>query len=272
MNAAVKDPFAWSQKRFWLTVCVLVVVQVGLIFIFSDRTHTTPRATAPALQFHALGGSVSEDQLLGQFFVGDPAVFPLPNPRGFSGRGWMDHPPLTYQSEMPLETPIWLNIAPGQSNHPASISKLVSAFVSDLGTNVPVAPSSARPAFASTAEQHKQPDEPLPTFLTPRIAPTQSIFRIQGELAGRLLEKPALPSWPSDTLLNRSIVQIGVDPSGETVAARLETSCGLADADNEAIAKARALQFHSTNSGGTQWGRAIFQWQTVAPTNASPSK
>ena len=79
---------------------------------------------------------------------------------------------------------------------------------------------------------------------------------------------PALHVWPSLKLLTNSVVQIAVNPAGEVVAARLAASCGLATADAEAAAKARALRFRPSPSAVMQWAEAIFQWHTIEPAEA----
>jgi TonB family protein len=73
-------------------------------------------------------------------------------------------------------------------------------------------------------------------------------------------------------LLTNSVVQLAVDSTGEVIAARLEGSCGLSEADAEAVAKARALRFRPLPSAGTKWAKAIFQWQTIEPASAAAPK
>jgi TonB family protein len=263
MNSATKDCPFWSRGRFLAVVGVLFVLQAGLILLFGDRSRPLPPLSAPSVGFRALGASVSEDELLRQFFVGDPAVFPLPNPHGFSGRGWMGQRPLAYQTEIQIESPIWLGLDTAR-----------------LGTNFPALPSGSQPILSGLVEQPSRHEEPLPVFLTPEIIPTQSVFRLEGGLGDRLLgAAPALRTWSSEKLLNSSekllnssLVQIAVDSSGEVLATKLVASCGLAEADAEAVATARALRFRPSPSAGTRWGQAVFQWQTTEQAGAGPRK
>jgi hypothetical protein len=278
MNSPAKDGLSWSQKRFGGAVAVLFILQVGLILLFGDRSRSRPPLPSPAVRFRALGASVSEDQLLRQFFVGDPAVFPLPNLRGFSGRGWLDQSPLIYHTQVPLESAVLLDLDMAQFRTnllaaPVSLSRFVSAMVSQFGTNFPGSPSAAEPILSGLGEQPAPREEPLPVFLSPQIAPTQSIFRLQGGLNDRLVGPlPALRTWPSENLLKSSIVQIAVSPLGEVVAARLDASCGLTEADADAVATARALRFRPSRSVGPQWAKVIFQWQTTPPPAANSAK
>jgi hypothetical protein len=278
MKNAAKDCPAWSRGRFLGVVGVLFVLQAGLIFLFSDRSQPLTPLSSPSARFRALDASVSEDQLLRQYFVGDPAVFPLPNPHGFSGRGWLSQRPPAYQAEAKFELPICLDLDTVRLRTnfqvlPPSLSRFVLSLVSELGTNFQVLPSSSEPILSGLAEQQGRQEEPLPVFLTPEIIPRQSRFGLDGGLSDRLLgAAPALRSWPSDKLLNKSVVQIGVDPLGEVVATRLEANCGLAEADAEAVAAARALRFRPSPSAGTQWGKAVFHWQTTEQAVAGPPK
>jgi hypothetical protein len=279
MNSASKDCPSWPRGRFLGVVGVLFVLQVGLIYLFGDRSLPLPSSSVPSVRFGALGESVGEDHLLRQFFVGDPAVFPSPSLRGFSGRGWLAQRPLTYQAEIQLKPPVWFDLEAARLGTkypvlPSSFSGFVLNLVARLGTNFPVFLSGSEPILSGLAEHQTRREEPLPVFLAPEIIPTQSIFRLEGSLSARLLgAMPALRTWSSEKVLKKSVVQIAVDPMGGVVAARLEgTGCGLAEADAEAVATARALRFRPSPSGGTRWGEAVFQWQTTEPAEAGPPK
>jgi hypothetical protein len=256
MKSIIKDRASWTRGRFLGVVGVLLVLQAGLLFLFGDRSQPQPQVAARPVRFRALGASVSEDQLMRQYFVGDPAVFPVPNPHGFSGRSWLDQQPLVYHSENQLEPPVWLALEADR-----------------LGTNFPL----LRPGYTAIrmdlAQLPSRQEEPPPIFLAPELIATQSVFRLEGGLRDRLLgPAPALSSWPSPQLLTNSTVQIAVNPEGEVVAARLKARSGWDDADAEALAKARALRFRPSIGAGTRWGNAIFQWQTIEPPAAVPAK
>jgi hypothetical protein len=256
MKSAIHEFSSWTRRRFLGVVGVLFFLQVGLLFLFGSRSGPQPRLSAPSIRFRSLGASVSEDELMRQSFVGDPAVFPLPNRHGFSGRGWLNRQPPKYQSEIQLQPPDWLPLDTVR-----------------LGTNFPVLPSGTEAILPGLAERLPRPEEPMPAFLAPENISTQSIFRLDGGLSDRLLgAAPELGTWPNAQLLTNSTVQIAVNPVGEVVAARLATRCGLATADADALAKARALRFRPSSSAGTIWGEAVFQWQTTEPAGAGPPK
>ncbi len=256
MTDAIRVCSSWSRGRFLGVAGALFILQAGLIFLFGDRSRPRTASRAPSVSFRALGASVTEDQLLRQFFVGDPAVFPLPNARGFSGRGWLNQRPLAYQPENRLQAPIWLNLDTAR-----------------LGTHFPILPSPSDPIPSILSKQPPRHEEPTPAFLAPENIPTQSVFRLQGSLADRLLSAPpALRAWPGAKILSASSVQIAVNPAGEVVATRLDAPSGSSDADADAVDKARALRFRPSPRQGTQWGEAVFQWQTAEPAGAGPRK
>ena len=278
MKSATQDCSSWSRGRFLGVVGVLFVLQAGLIFLFGDRSQPLPPLSSPTVRFRALGAPVSEGQLLRQFFVGDPAVFPLPNLHGFSGRGWLGQRPLAYSNEIQLERPMGLDLDMARLRTnipllPSSFSRFVLSLVARLGTDFPILPPGSGPILSGVAEQQARREEPLPVFLAPEIIPTQSVFRLEGGLSDRLLgAAPALRTWPSEKLLTKSVVQIAIDPVGEVVASKLVASCGLAEADAEAVATARALRFRPSSSRETRWGEAVFQWQTTEQAAAGPLK
>jgi hypothetical protein len=254
MNGTIQaDSSDWTRRRFLGVAAILFVLQAALIILFGSKEIRSARATTFSTQFRALPGSINEEELLRLFFATDPAVFSWPTSHGFSGRAWMDAPPVEFQSASQLEPPRWL---------PLDTMSLGSGFI-----------AANRALFAtpfSVARLNVPGIEPLPVFLPVENVSTQSVFQIDGPLNARLLDAPlALRSWPSAQLLTNTVVQIAVNPSGDVLAARLVARCGSADADADALSKARALRFRPGASAGTTWARAIFQWQTTAPATAA---
>ena len=252
MKKSSPDSSVWTRGRFVGVVASLFILQAGLIVLFGSRAVRNAGATAPSTQFRALAAPMSEEELRQIFFASDPAVFAWPSAHGFSGRAWMDQPPAEFQSTNQLEAPLWLTLdkaRPGPG----------------IG---PLNPANASAPLALARLDLPQL-EPLPVFLPPEIIPTQSVFRIEGEVGGRLLgAAPALREWPGAQLLTNTVVQIAVDRAGDVMATRLLSRCGSADADGDALAKARALRFRPSADARTPWSRAIFQWQTTAPAPA----
>jgi hypothetical protein len=255
MKNAAKPCSSWTRGRFLGVAGVLLVLQASLIFLFGNRSFPRPPSSAPSIRVRALGASFRGDELARQFFAADPAVFLLPNHHGFSGRGWLDQRPMEYTNEIQLEPSNCLDFA----------------TAARLGTNVPSLPDGFEAIPAALAAQPARHEEPLPGFLAPEIISFQSVFRLEGSLRDRLWgAEPVLRAWPSAKILTNSSVQIAVNPAGEVVATRLDERCGLAEADAMAVAHTRALRFRPAPSTATQWGEAVFQWQTTEPAAAGP--
>src|SRR5262249_12397276 len=125
-----------------------------------------------------------------------------------------------------------------------------------------------------------EPD-PMPEYSAVSPIATASKFHIEGPLKNRRLLNPLpLPSWTNADLLTNSVVQIQVDPRGETISAVLLSS-RRTDADRLALDLARRARFEpilpvgpersKTSALELTAGTIVFEWQTlpVPPTNAS---
>lgn len=254
MNETVENVSVWTGGRFIMIVAALFVLQIGLIALFGARTIAPEAAPVRLTRFRATRAELSQEQLMYMFFVSDPAAFPLPGKHGFSGRAWLNQPPAQYQSSNQLEAPLLLSL---------NTSRLGagSNFLSDTETTAPL----------EIARTELPQVEPLPVFLSPQIVPTQSVFRIEGELKNRLVgPPPALPAWPSAStkLLTDTTVQIAVNRTGDILTARLQRRCGSAEADADALAKTWSLRFRPSTDEAVQWSQAVFQWQTTFPSAA----
>jgi hypothetical protein len=254
MKDPAPAPSQWTRGRFWGLVGILFALQAGLVMLFAGRVHNASSALPASVHFRLWGTPLTADQLSKTFFAIDPTVFPLPGLHGFSERAWLRLPEQQHEVSSETEAPAWLGIDAVR-----------------LGTNFPLLnrPKSLLP-FAP-ANQGGPELEPWPVFLPAEHLRSQSSFEIQGELAGRQLNAPtALRAWPSAQLLSNSVVQIAIDSAGQVVAARLLARSGSADADTNALSNARRLRFRPVPSSTPVWGNAVFAWQTVEPTNASP--
>ena len=258
MNKTADSVSGWPRGRFFMVVAALFALQIGLIALFGARTTAQYPAPVVLTRFRATRAELSQEQLMYMFFVSDPAAFPLPGRHGFSGRAWLNQPPAQYQSSNQLEAPLLLSL---------NTSRLGagSNFLSDAETAVPFA----------IAQMQLPQVEPLPVFLSPQIVPTQSVFRIEGELKGRFAgPPPALRAWPSAStkLLTDTVVQIAVNRTGDILTARLQSRSGSPEADADALSKAWSLRFRPSTDATIQWSQAVFQWQTKFPsvTGAQP--
>jgi len=255
MKSPATEPSQWTRGRFLWLVGVLFVLQAGLILLFAERAPSVSSLAPTPVHFRLLGTPMTADQLSKTFFAIDPTVFPLPGLHGFSERAWLRLPEQQYEASSETEAPAWLGIDAVR-----------------LGTNFPPLnrPKSLLPF--GLAAQGDPELEPWPVFLAPERLRTQSLFVIRGKLAARQLNAPTeLRAWPSAQLLSNSVVQIAVDSAGQVIAARLLARSGSADADSNALDKARSLRYRPSPSPAPVWGKAVFEWQTIEPTNASPA-
>ncbi|MBC8094558.1 MAG: hypothetical protein H7Y43_01980 [Akkermansiaceae bacterium] len=194
----------------------------------------------------------------------DPTLFVLPHEWGFSGDAWMKMPRLTFEpqpwsSTEPLR---WL------LTNPEELGETLNQYVE----------AHPAPAFPVTLM-------PEPALTYPRLAPTlrlwpSSTLRIEGGLAQRrFLNSPQLP-FVTEALTN-SVVEVLVDPHGETFTAVLVSRSGSTNnLDDLALKIAKASRFESIEPIGPDrasapepklvQGTLIFEWQPQPPTNSRP--
>ena len=245
--AGLKSPgeVPWTRGR-WLTLVVLVfAAHVLLLFAFGGRKPAVTRAVTrvPILE---LADDSSEWVALN-----DPTLFALPHQRDFAAALGLQMSVSHLPSFRWTEPPRWLSL---------STNALGLMFLRFMETN-------RRSAFELQLK-------PALKFSTPSLptAPVlaqDSTFRVEGELAPRLLPSPvSLQDWPYAGVLAPSVVQVLVDAAGHVVSTVLLAPSGYDAADQRALEVARAVRFRpSTN---LTIGRMIFNWHTVPPaaTNA----
>jgi hypothetical protein len=239
---------AWTGRRFLLAVALLFLAQVGIILLVGEPPGKVVSEAAAPVVFRALAAPMDQEQISQSFFVADPTVFASATPHGFSGRAWLRFQPVKYAPADELEAPSPLAL---DTRH--------------LGTKLPLGEATNQVPF-ELAEQRGPQLEPLPVFPTQSLARRQSLYYLEGPLAGRQIGPVfSLPSWPANQLLTNSVVQFAVNRSGEVVMHRLASRCGLPDADMEALSITRKLRFSPSGAGAPEilWSKAIFQWQTL---------
>ena len=101
------------------------------------------------------------------------------------------------------------------------------------------------------ASQSGLAPESVPASPAAETSRPESFLRIEGPLADRKLDLPAvLPSWTNSFLVNNSVVQFAVNRSGQVISAVLLAGSGLKEADDSALA---AVQSPAFSPGG--WKR-----------------
>ena len=254
MNPSALQPVPWSRGRLWSAFVLVMVAQVGLIFLLSERNPIVPRRSDSTTAFHLVADAPPGSPIAELLDIDDPTLFALPDPRGFSGQAWMTAPPLRRPSRDWTEPLRWLTLPR---------SDLGAVFEEFVRTN--------------TVGPRTFPDKPAPELSEVAVAPvplaTKSMFRIEGDLAGReLLTPPEVPSLRHTDLLGNTEVQVCVGPRGFTFSPLVIGSSGSKDADQRAYDLVKLFRFKPaarTGPGSPRdpsaltWGKIIFQWHTL---------
>ena len=253
MNPAETIPDSWAARQWSWAVGLVFGGQLLLVFLLSARAPITFRPAADATTFSLALDSISNDRLNDPLWVGDPTLFALANPRGFSGRVWLTVPSLEHPLAAWTEPPSWL---------PATSTQLGGVFVRFVATNA-TAPFrlADKPALQLTE-----------LAIVPEPSPQQSTLRVEGALKARTLATQLpLPVWSHGDILRASVVQILVKPDGEIFSATLLSGSGLKAADDGALKLASTVRFQPLKPASTAalaaftTGTLIFNWHTVAP-------
>ena len=245
------EPGNWTRGGFLLVVAVLFAGQAGLLLLFAERARPSPVPTDRRAVVRLMGAPLSVEDLSKFIFAADPTVFPSSAPHGFADQAWLKAPALEYKLRERSNAPSFLEFAASQ-----------------IGANlIPPGPAPPRIPFA-LAEQQGPSFQAAPSFSATAPGLPESFFRIEGDLAARLIEAPAaLRAWPSANLLPNSVVQFAVNRAGQVVSARLWAGSGLPDADTNAVATVGALRFRpaAKNPAELAWTTATFYWKTIEP-------
>lgn len=255
MTFAAPGQSRWSSRRWRVMVALVFLLQLGLIFVLSDRRPPQKREPAPAPVLNLLHG---DPELLA---LTDPTLLALPRRRGFSGPAWLSSFSPDLQPAEASEPPLWLPI-PGE--------RLATDFSKFTLTNV-----------STQVAQVLMPAPELTFIPAPPLGlmPTQSRLRLAGDLAGS--RPPAglsLPSWPYQDILPNTVIQVVINPQGKPLSATLLVPCGYRDADRHALEQARLARFEPLTEvpedpfpfGPLRWGQLIFEWHVMPPPATNP--
>ncbi|HWY77463.1 MAG TPA: energy transducer TonB [Verrucomicrobiae bacterium] len=256
MKAGTIESWAWSKRRWWLMVMLVMGVQVLLIFLLSAPE------TVARLHVRTQGIFLRADVTGIAEGLSDPTMFVLPSPHGFSGPAWVNGRALEQPSLEWTEPLRWLTQDP---------ARLGNDFCNYVARN------------ATTSFKLSEPSEleiiPAINDFRNDLLPANSAFRVEGELAHRPLVSPlTLPSQVAqDTVLTSSEVSIGVRDDGTVFSAKLIKGCGDKGVDDQAVNLARSARFARLSGTAKRstdtlsWGTLVFQWLSVAPGTNSPA-
>lgn len=255
------EPVRWTGRRWVYTAGALFAFQIVLICYFAEGPPTAARVLPFSTHIHLVTDSGSIHRLNEASTFGDPTLFALPHPHGFSGAAWLSFERAQHRLHDWTEPPRWLDLEQDW---------LARTFARFVSTN--------------TSDPLLIADKPLPGLTGYRLdipgerMPTNSSITVQGSLAGRpILRPPELPSWPHSDVLEPTVIEIVVDAEGRVFARALLEVSGLPEADEYALQAAAQLQFQSDNvhpsaafaPARLTWGQLVFRWHTLPVSSAT---
>jgi hypothetical protein len=266
-------------RRWAIGITLLAALQAAVLH-WGVRPPGPPRASPASDIRFAVAPDRDAALALETFpWLTAPTLFAFPSLEGFSGAAWLRYETPTVPQRPLEDSPRWLEV---QTEHfGRSLADAVRA-----ATPVPSLVVDRQPVWRESSI----PEE------SPRTGVSE--MRVEGPLSSRrLLDPPALPVWPHPDLIADSIVQVVVSAGGRVMSASLVEREGqpsgapstpqasrLPAADDAALNIARTRRFAPlaiprptpawAESDILQWGRLVFQWQTVAPapTNAPAAR
>jgi hypothetical protein len=246
------EPRAWTARRWWTMVILVLVAHFALVFIFGAK-HAPPARPASRVPFLKL--TTPSDAFMA---LNDPTLFALPHANDFASANL---PPLVTSQPPSFHwqgPPAWLPLSP---------EFLTKTFTQFMATNH----SGDWALNFKPAPQFSDPEAPpIPDL------PSESAVHLRGDLARhQWLNPQPLPDWPSADLLAPSKIQVVVDPAGRVLSAVLmppdygtESATRDHQADQTALHLARAARF--TPAPQTYVGQMIFNWHAIPLPATSP--
>ncbi|MBC8002032.1 MAG: hypothetical protein H7X97_05545 [Opitutaceae bacterium] len=273
MNPSPIHPADWNRGRLAVAIGAVFLLQAGLLWLVGARQTAPSLATPPGIIWRLASPELSKPTLPDWLWAGDPTLFVVAGPNGFSGGAWMNQPPRDYELPGFDEPPRWLALNPdwlGPNLQQLTRKDVQAGHLFD----------DRRGRFDATE-----------ILLPPLQVSVRSSMRLDDSLKARLEGPlPSLPSWPSNDVIPNSLVLIAVDGTGAVIAVRLlrssEAGSGLVanrtrsvEADQLSLRIANGLRFRPVNSGPDAfepvWGNLTFEWASdgalPAATNAVSS-
>ena len=240
---AQKSAEGWSLQRWVLLIVFALAAHLALISIFGAKKVPAPRPVVNVPQLQLAGGN---HELIA---LTDPTLFALPHDVGFDAFVGLQLNAFAQQSFRWTEPPPFLPISP---------ATLGANFAGFMQTN----------RFSSAPLDFKpEPQVTLPFVKIESALPQVSTFQLVGEIAQRrMLNQIEVPSLPYNDVIKPSRVQVLVDEQGNVASDVLLGSSEYAAADQMALELARTARF--APQPGLRFGEMIFNWHTVATTNA----
>lgn len=235
----------WGAGRWTMTVVAFAAVLGVSAGRLTRWPELPPIVPAPHPEFLLdLSPTANQDST---GVLGNPTGFALGDPHGFSEAAAAQLPRNAYTLAEFKAAPTWLKLdREGQR----------------LGRPVPLA------AVPSRSDRLPVPSLPLSLQPAPLVPATNRVG-IDAAFSQRpLLRLGAVPA-PVDEVLPATVVEVGVNPWGQVVSARVVSASGSAAADRSALEASRGALFAPLPTRlktadavltEMQWGRLIFTW------------
>jgi TonB family protein len=263
MSRPAFDPPEWPRARWLGIFSFALAAQIGLVFLLSERTPIVVRRPDSRFTQYLVTEIPAGSALAEWIALKDPTLFALADRRGFSGPAWLTVPPIKHQSQDWSEPVPWLVQSPDE---------LGAAFSEFTRTNI-VGP-------------RRFSGKPAPPVLEADASPvplrTRSTFHLDESLAARgLIGSVQVPVQTNLLLLTNTVIQVSVHPLGFVFSASVLIGSGSKQADQDALALAKALRFKPSlpiragarrDRESLSWGQVVFEWFSVeGPATNSPA-
>ena len=238
----------WSWKKVCLLILLVFAMHVAFVFLLGAKKPVVSRAVTkvPVFQLADSGNELIR--------LTDPTLFVLPHAEDFTPDIWAQ-PRASWAPTFSWNEP------PAPAFLPSPPAELLGlAFNEFMQTNR---------SAAKLLNFKPEPQMFVSEVTIESALPQHSTWQLAGEAAGRrLLNTLSVPTLSFNDVIAPSRVQLLVDPDGNVASTVLLKSSGAAEADQQALALARTLQFAPAER--LMFGEVTFNWHTVpvATTNA----
>jgi TonB family protein len=244
MNAEAVEPnTGWSFSRWIFFVALAVAAHLAFVFLFGTKKNPPVRPLANVPEFY-LANAASE-----LIALTDPTLFALPH--------WNDSSATTLREPPEIESPSFYWTEPPQFLAPPAAS-YGAVFHTFMATNQ---------SGGTLLDFKPLAQITFPAVKIESVLPQNSTLEFSSELAQRrILKNLAVPTLAYNDVIAPSRVQILVGKDGNVASVVLLESSEYDDADQKALALARAVRF--APAAGLTLGEITFNWHTMPATNA----
>ena len=192
MSNEMEELPPWRPLRWMVAVVLVLLLHLGGIYMLSGWTPPQPPREAAEFKVRLLTTDNAGQTLLDRYSLRDPTMFATISSNDFSFPAWLNvEPP-------PFNLPEWSDPQRWLTQRSDTLGDTFRQYVrANLGTTLSVAPASSEPA---------EPATPAPQRST-------RLF-VQGLPTRALTQQPDLLAWPSDFVLQPTVIEVLIDSRG----------------------------------------------------------